>query len=281
MRQLVPTLDQAFASAIKNDYLLVICIESQVRGLKQSVNLPFGLGKSTLALEYAFKLVGGTAAEYEDAYSKAWNEVFECLFFTPTAMIRSLVPKPGKKVIPKAVAVLDAAQVQCGADNAVPTVIRRFANFLSDSRPLVKVIILTAPNISSIAAPLRKIVTHIVIVWKRGAVEVQKIQARLNYDDPRSDRYKLTYVESSAKAFGPLPPKVSERYETERARFHLELRRGLLKSLEHFEHMSKDLVDKSELTDEEREERSEIGRALARTRWKKEKLSRNERGRLR
>ena len=274
-------LDQAFASAIKNDYLLVICIESQVRGLKQSVNLPFGLGKSTLALEYAFKLVGGTPAEYESAYSKAWNEVFDCLYFTPAALIRGLVPKPGKKAVPKAVCVFDATQVTAGADNSVPTVIRRFANFISDSRPMVKVVIFTAPNISSIAAPLRKLITHIIIVWKRGAVEVQKIQARLNYDDPRSDRYKLTYVESSAKAFGPLPPQVQERYETVRAQFHLVLRKGLLKSLEHYENLGKDLVDKAELTDEEKEERSEIGRALARTRWKKEKLSPKVRRKLR
>jgi hypothetical protein len=84
-----------------------------------------------------------------------------------------------------------------------------------------------------------------------------------------------------ANAFGPLPPKVAERHEKIRAEHHIVIRRALLKQLAAWENKGKERVDKDNLTEEEKEERSQMGRALAQTRWKKEKLSPKERRKLR
>jgi hypothetical protein len=280
LREQPPDFATSIASALKHDYLLPILITSQTQARHVSTNLPYGLGKSTLMLELAYKIDGGLEEDYADAYSPSWNEVFDNLFYWPGDIARAIIPQPRKQVIPKACIAWDAVQMAAGAENSVPTVIRKLASYLSEVRPEVKVILMSAPNISSIAAPLRKLVAFELIVWKRACWEVQKISARKNYKDPRNDRIVLTYLETARNAFGQLPnstqpskfkpeesASVQKRYDTWRATMKLPARQSLIKSLDDYEKRGMVEVADDDLTPEERESRSAAGRALARRRW--------------
>ena len=83
--------------------------------------------------------------------------------------------------------------------------------------------------------------------------EVQAIKQRKNFRNPRDDLIRLRYVEGTRKVqFGPLPPSVQEKYDDFRARMKVPFQRSLLKTLERYEGRNKEIVAKSDLTDEMR-----------------------------
>jgi len=268
-----PSFGSALAGALNNDYLIVALVSSRTQARFQSVGLPYGLGKSTLMLQLAYTIDGGgrNGREYEDAHSPVWNEVFANLFYNPSDIVRLLVPQPGKKVIPKACICWDAVQAYAGMEQNVSPVIRKLAGYLSEVRPEVKIILMSAPSINDISKPLRNLVAFELIVFERGKYEVQQIKQLKNFKNPRDDLIKLRFVEGTDRhtAFGPLPAEVQSRYDDFRAKMKIPFRRTLLKALERYENRDKELVDKSELTDPEKKKRSEIGRALVSMRWQR------------
>jgi hypothetical protein len=212
------TLGEYFNDAISNDYLLTVLITSYTRGkIKDSQNLPFGLGKTTLAFWLSWFMNG-----------KNWDMVFERAAYNPYNLATMLKPKSQRKN-----AVLwDDVQSTAPAEQGVPRAIRRLANFLSTERPEVACVLMTAPNISMISSPIRKLVVFEIIVAKRGLYEVQKITYHKKYRDPLHDIAKLQYIEEIEGTFNKLPDDVMERYKKWRASEKLRLYPSLLAELQ-------------------------------------------------
>jgi hypothetical protein len=104
----------------------------------------------------------------------------------------------------------DDVQMTAPAEKSVPRHIVGLANYLTTTRPECALHIWTAPNINSISAPLRRLVTHELIVYERGKYEVQKITYQKNFNAPAQDYSKLTYIEEGE--FDPLPTVVQNKY---------------------------------------------------------------------
>jgi len=182
--------------AITNNFLLVVLITSQTQGKRKSENLPFGLGKSTLMLWLMYYMNG-----------KDWETVFSKLCGNPYDVI--LLLEPGAKRT--RAAGWDAVQMTAPAEQGVPKVIRQLASYVSDTRPEMACLIMTASNINAISSPLRKLVVFEIIISERGEYEIQKIKYHKNYEQPLQDLCKLDYIEEGS--FPKLPIEVIERYE--------------------------------------------------------------------
>lgn len=182
--------------AIKHNFLLCILITSQTQGKRKSENLPFGLGKTTLALWLSYYMNG-----------KDWEKVFSYLCGNPADVANLL--EPGRERVNAA--AWDAVQMTAPAEQGVPKVIRKLASYISDTRPEMACLIMTASNMNAICAPLRKLVVFEVIIAERGEYEIQKIKYHKNYQAPLVDLCNLEYVEEGT--FPPLPDDIQARYE--------------------------------------------------------------------
>lgn len=203
------TLADYFLEAINNDYLITVLITSYTKAKIKSRNLPFGVGKTTLAFWLSYFMNGGHKDE-NVATSPVWNIVFDQAAYNPHALGKILVPGSKRK---NAV-IYEDVQATAPAEQGVPKAIRRLANFLSTERPEVACLLMTAPNISMISSPLRKLVIFEVIVSERGHYEVQKISYHKNFKDPLHDLARLEYLEETVQdePFDPLPVEVMQRY---------------------------------------------------------------------
>lgn len=182
--------------AIKNNFLLTVLITSQTQGKRKSENLPFGLGKTSLAFWLSYYM------NNED-----WNMVFEHLCGNPYDVVKLL--EPGRKRV--RAALWDAVQMTAPAEQGVPRVIRKLSSYISDTRPEMACLLMTASNMNAICAPLRKLVVFEVIIAERGQYEIQKIKYHKNYKQPLQDLSNLSYLEEGT--FPPLPKEVMDRYE--------------------------------------------------------------------
>lgn len=182
--------------AIKNNFLLTVLITSQTQGKRKSANLPFGLGKTTLMFWLAYYMNG-----------QNWDKVFEFLCGNPYDVVSLL--EPGRPRV--RAACWDAVQMTAPAEQGVPRVIRKLSSYISDTRPEMACLLMTASNMNSICAPLRKLVVFEVIIAERGEYEIQKIKYHKNYKQPLMDLSNLEYLEEGT--FPKLPDFVSERYE--------------------------------------------------------------------
>lgn len=182
--------------AINKDFLVTILISSQTQAKIKSQNLPFGLGKTTLAFWLSYFI-----------NNKDWETVFKLLCGNPFDVINLL--EPGSKR--KNACVWDAVQMTAPAEQGVPRVVRRLSSYLSDTRPEIACLIMTGSNINAIASPLRKLVVFEVIVAERGYYEIQKITYHKNFKQPLLDMSRLEYLEEGT--FPKLSSEVYERYE--------------------------------------------------------------------
>jgi len=215
------TLADYFLEAINNDYLITVLITSYTKAKIKTANLPFGVGKTTLAFWLSYFMNG-----------KNWDKVFENCAYNPYSLGKML--KPGSERKP---AVLyEDVQATAPAEQGVPKAIRRLANFLSTQRPEVACLLMTAPNISMISSPLRKLVIFEVIVSERGHYEVQKISYHKNFKDPLHDLARLEYLEETVKEepFDMLPAPVFERYTKWRVEQKLKLYPALMAELDSY-----------------------------------------------
>jgi hypothetical protein len=207
------------SEAINENYLMTVLVTSFVQGKLKSRNLPFGLGKTTLGLWLSYYLNGNN-----------WDTVFERLVYNPFALGKVLKPGSARKNC----VVFDDVQATCPSEQGVPRAVRRLSNFLSSERPELASLIMTAPNISLISSPLRKLILFEVIVSERGRYEVQKISYFKNFKQPLVDLARLTYLEESCaeEPFPPLPPDIMERYNKWRITQKLKLYPSMMSDLE-------------------------------------------------
>lgn len=256
-----PTLAETLARALNSDFFVPILVSSQTKGKFKSLNLPYGLGKTSLAFWLSYMIHGGEPSEASEP-NEVWDEVFADTYYYPSKLIARLAPNVAR-LPPMPAFIYDDVQMTAPADQNVPGVIRRFASYLSTNRPEAKVGVLTAPNMNSIAAPLRRMVAYELIVWERGHYEVQQIVYHKNFHNPIQDKIELAYVEGTedTTVFDPLPEFVQKKYDDWRAKQKAPFQRQLTKELERYEK----LVKETDVTTNP--QASEAGRALAQKRW--------------
>jgi hypothetical protein len=202
--QIVPKFGTEISDAINNDYLLIILITSHTSTPKNpSLNLPYGLGKSTLLLWLAYG--------FND---QDWDKVFRVTAYNPVNYLRMLIPNAKAETRKRSVQ-WDDVQLTAPAEKSVPRAVVSLASYITCTRPECALHLWSAPNINSISAPLRRLVTHELIVYKRGFFEVQKVTYKKNIYDPRQDQCRITYIEQGT--FPALPDEIQIRYNEWRA----------------------------------------------------------------
>jgi hypothetical protein len=211
-------LAEMLAKALSEDFLLFLLVTSQTRGKFKSMNLPYGLGKSTLSLWISYVLHGG---KMKDAMSpnEAWEEVKKDTIYYPTELLKRLKPvHDTRESVACPCIVWDAIQMTAPAESNVSKFVREISAYMTETRPEVKVIVGNAPNVNSIAAPLRKMVAYELIVFERGKYEVQKYHYNKNFRRPQEDLISLKFVEGTRDVvFGPLPNFMQKWYDDWRA----------------------------------------------------------------
>lgn len=205
----IPTLAEEIDKAIKKNYLIVLLISSHTQAKHKAVNLPYGLGKSTLWLGLMKLLTG------------SWDDAFARIAYNPLDFYK-LIERG--KVKRHAAVGWDDVQLTAPAEKSVPTYITKVANKVSVARPEVAVVVMTAPNINSISAPLRRIVTHELIVYERGHYEGQRYVYLKNYKDPKIDLCKM--YPCGIGDFPQLTPELEERYDKWRAQEKMRISKG-------------------------------------------------------
>jgi regulator of sigma D len=207
IKRLAKDFAEYLNDAIKHNFLLVILITSQTQGKRKSENLPFGLGKTTLMLWLMYYINGGTTETAHDPTNKVWDIVFQKLCGNPYDV--AMLLEPGSKRTNAA--GWDAVQMTAPAAQGVPKVIRDLSSYVSDTRPELACLIMTASNMNAISAPLRKLVVFEIIIAERGEYEIQKIKYSKNFEQPMQDLCRLDYIEEGS--FPALPSPVMARYE--------------------------------------------------------------------
>lgn len=194
--------------AINHNFLLVVLITSQTQGKLKTENLPFGVGKTTLMLWLMYYMNGGIEENAQDPQNPVWDIVFTKLCGNPYDIVKLLEPGTERT---KA-AGWDAVQMTAPAEQGVPKVIRKLSSYVSDTRPELACLIMTASNMNAISAPLRKLVVFEIIIANRGVYEIQKIKYHKNFDQPLQDLCKIDYLEEGT--YPKLPDWVQDKYES-------------------------------------------------------------------
>ena len=196
-----------------SDYLELTVITSRTKGKLASVQRPFGVGKSSLAWQLSYMLY--YIAEYgEKSLAEmtlfddgVWNKVFDHATYTIDGVIELLTYTDERLPC----ILWDDAQLTAPAITNISKELKQKIEYLSTARDSVANIIMTAPNISELAKPLRKIVSYELIVPERGRYEVQHVVRRKNFYAPTKDFERLLYLGQGQ--FPKLPPEVDARYK--------------------------------------------------------------------
>jgi hypothetical protein len=181
--------------AVTQNYLIVAAITSYTQAKWQTANLPFGLGKTTLALDLMYVLCGGKWSDLVNNTSeqRVWDKVNALICYDPLNLAKLL--EPGRERIDGC--VYDDVQATAPSSSSVPIPIRKLANFVSTERPEVPIIFFTTPNLNYISAPLRKLVNFELIVSERGFYEVHKISYYKDFNNPLQDKMHFDYVDEN------------------------------------------------------------------------------------
>ncbi|MFA5455989.1 MAG: hypothetical protein WC272_11805 [Sulfurimonas sp.] len=214
--------------AINHNFLLVVLITSQTQGKLKTENLPFGVGKTTLMLWLMYYMNGGIAENAYEPNNPAWETVFTKLCGNPYDIVLLLEPGTQRTKC----AGWDAVQMTAPAEQGVPKVIRKLSSYVSDTRPELACLIMTASNMNAISAPLRKLVVFEIIIAERGKYEIQKIKYHKNFEQPLQDLCKIDYLEEGT--YPKLPDKISDRYEIWRKNSKAKIYPNLLADCESY-----------------------------------------------
>lgn len=228
MPEIKKSLGEFIGDAITQDYLITAAITSYTQAKNQTRNLPFGLGKTTLAMDLSYLLQGGSIHDnYQN--NNVWEKVKENIVYN--AYDLGVLLEPGTKR--KTCVIWDDVQATAPASQSVPKPIRALANFISTERPEVALIIFTTPNLNFISAPLRKLVNFEIIVSERGLYEVHKLSYYKDFKRPLQDRMHFDYVEEVPRdePFPPLPAHIKEWYNQWRIEHKKQLYPSMIRDL--------------------------------------------------
>jgi len=229
--------------AIRDSYLIVCLVSSHTQGRIKSLNLPYGLGKTTFAMwaSYITNAVPGTypppkllhkdpskfrrIMEMYNPYdltisevSMNWDKVFSQLVYNIVDCARLIRPGTG---IRRKMGVWDDVAATAPAERGVPSIIYKLKGYITTARPEIACLMLTASNRNEIVAPIRRLVVIEIIIAERGVYEVQRVKYYKNFRNPNVDISRLDYMEESI--FPPLPKAVQIRYDAWRVKEKLKI----------------------------------------------------------
>lgn len=264
--------------AIDEDYLLFIGITSQSQGKIPVLGLPFGMGKSTLALWISFLihkvLLGRTTTKLEtyEETEKVWDCVFNNLFMQPAIIDQYVFRGPDAPYEPSILTedeaipfiVWDDMQETVGKNNQYDPYLKALAFRLTKGRDWFKVLVGTMPMRDELFKWYRNLFHMELIVPRRGIFEFQRTLYTRKFVDWDKNIAQAWY-ESESKLFGfpPLPVNVERRYKKwikKEQRVIDKARWKLLKREETVEESVEQLTP---------DEASEAGRQLVMQRWRK------------
>jgi hypothetical protein len=228
MPRIEKALGDFVADAITKNYLITIAITSYTQAKNQTRNLPFGLGKTTLAEKIAYLLYGGSVNDnYQN--KNVWEKVHNIMAYDPYSL--GVLLEPGKERKP--CVIYDDVQATAPASQSVPLAVRSLANFISTERPECACIIFTCPNLNFIAAPLRKLVNFEIIISERGYYEVHKYSYYKDFKRPLQDRMHFDYIEENPRTepFTALPDFEQQGYDNWRTERKQQLYPNMMKNL--------------------------------------------------
>jgi hypothetical protein len=212
--------------ALKENYCLTVLVTSHTQGKDKSDNLPLGAGKTHFSLYLSWLLNFGD-----------WEIVFNNLKYYPIDIYNMLEPGQTRR----RAGVWEDTQHTAPSVNVVPKPIVKLGSKLSVSRPELAVLIMNAPSINDIAAPIRRRVMFEIIISQRGRFEVQKYAHYKNWKNPYQDINRLEYIESGT--YPPLPPEIAARYDKWRIEQKMRTHQLEKKEMEQYQKVA-DSVDK-------------------------------------
>jgi hypothetical protein len=193
--------------AVRKNYLLIVLVSSSASDkIRDNVNMDFGVSKTALSLKLCHLVYRGIL-DYN--YDKAWDLVFENLVYSIEEFM-SLIKRAFERNERIPCVVWDDAQLSLGVDRSHDPKITRLANLITTLRPILSILILNAPHMSSLCVQLRRLINFNVIVPFRGYYKVQFLRKSLDFNNP----YKMliNYEYRGESPFLPLPKDVEKRY---------------------------------------------------------------------
>ena len=198
---------------IVNDYYDVVIVTSRSMGRVKGSRRPFRVGKSTYALWLSYALHSlyyqfTQKKQYSD--KQLWDMVFKHLFYS-IYDVDKYIKKLAKKGKTAPAIILDEAERTVPAYQRIPRRLRETIENINTYGTATKFLILTAPAISDIAKPLRRIITFEIIIPRRGYYEIQEIILNKEYHNAPEEYGR--YIYRGEGTFPPLPPEIDKRYQ--------------------------------------------------------------------
>ena len=261
----------ACENAIASNQLVICAVTSNTQASFESDGIPFGAGKSTLALElsYRFNHFDPETRRYYDVGldrndERNWETVKKHSYYYPSKLLKAVHKAEDEKVLIQC-ALWDDVQYTAPARAGTSPALEELVGDLTTERPTIRILILTCPNILGISSIVRSIVQFEIIVYARGRFEVQRVMYRKNFRNPRKDLMRLDYVsgedptEKEETDFDALPSSMQTWYDNWRKDEKRPKRAKTIATLERYE--------KVVPQDPTLAPRSEAARELAFRRW--------------
>lgn len=239
--------------AVNQNYLLICAVTSHTQARVKSLNLPFGVGKTTFAIWTKYVVTATRNGTYPNPKTMDiktmqrlaqrfnpydlsipevqanWDGVFKHMVYNILDCFKMI--KPGQPRID--LGIWDDTPATAPAERGVPKAIYRLKGYLTTARPNIACLMMTGSNRNEFVAPLRKLITVEIIIAERGVFEVQKVKFYKNFRNPEIDISRLEYLEEGV--FPPLPAQIQKRYdewrEIEKAKIYPNIEKELAKWL--------------------------------------------------
>lgn len=198
-----------------DNYYFGVIVTSHTQAFIPSQQLPFGAGKTTFMMNLSammnspnfINIVTSEEASEWTPSEEEWNLVFENMVYNPVDLWKMM--QPGSKR--KKFVGWDGVAYTAPRIKGVPRFLVKLRGELTESRPEIAVLGMTASNRNDIAAPLRSLPSFEIIIPRRGIFEVQRTLHFKKFKDPEQDLGKLDYIEHGS--FPRLPEHIEVRYE--------------------------------------------------------------------
>lgn len=158
-------------------HLIFIAITSAAQGKIKSESLPFGEGKSSLAMGISKRVYKGDEEKVKE--NMGYDE-FD---------IQEMLRKPRRTHC----YISEDMQIAFGKHKSHDSGIKALAGLISAARPYIAIFVGTMPHLGTVAKAWRELFMFEIKVPFRGYYEVQQIKHYSPFDDPYNPRPRLDY----------------------------------------------------------------------------------------
>lgn len=241
-------------ASISHDRLMFICVTSSAEGKIPSEGFMFGEGKSSLAMGIA-KMIYKKYHSLGDL--QAEELIRENMGYTWEHHIEAVRRGKVRRI---ACYIMDDLQRIAGKSKSRNHMVQEWAEFFSTARPFFAVIIVTCPDLGTLAKCWRDIMMFEIKVPVRGTYEVQLIKTKTIFRDPLNPIKLLRYF---GEAEFPKPTPDLEKWYQNTFRKESSYDEFEAMVIRHYGKPPEEQEPKPELT-----EVQNAGRTLALQRWR-------------